>query len=235
MFSYVSAEERVPAKHRLWPIRGMIFAARGDMDGQLEKQCAQTGRPCIAPERLIRALLQQILHSIRRERLLVEELEYDVLFRWFVVLSVDGPLWDRSTVSKSRHRLLEPAIARELFEAILEQARMAGLLGNEHFSVDGTMSASWASHKRLRPKDGSGGGGGRNSGCDFGGEQRTNDTYASTTDPEVKLHKKECRGALEAGRRPAHGEPGPQWPGCRRAGDAGKWHRRTQRRDRHAQ
>jgi transposase len=193
MFSSVSPEERVSAKHPLRPIRAMIFEALAQMDGRFEKLYSRTGRPSIAPERLIRALLLQVLYSIRSERLLIEQLEYNLLFRWFVGLSVDEPVWDHSTFSKNRDRLLEADIARELFEAIVEQARIAGLLSDEHFSVDGTMIAAWASHKSFRPKDGSGGtggDGGRNNARDFRGEQRTNDTHASTTDPEAKLYKK---------------------------------------------
>lgn len=194
MFSYISPEARVPAKHPLRPIRAMISEVLVQMDKRLEKLYSQTGRPSIAPERLIRALLLQVLYSIRSERLLVEQLEYNLLFRWFVGLSVDEPVWDHSTFSKNRDRLLEADIARELFEAIVEHARMAGLLSDEHFSVDGTMIEAWASHKSFRPKDGSGGsggtGGGRNDTRDFHGEQRTNDTHASTTDPEAKLYRK---------------------------------------------
>ena len=193
MFSYVSPEERVPAKHPLRPIRAMISEALAQMDRRFEKLYSQTGRPSIAPDRLIRALLLQVLYSIRSERLLVEQLEYNLLFRWFVGLSVDEPVWDHSTFSKNRDRLLEADIARELFEAIVEQARMADLLSDEHFSVDGTMIEAWASHKSFRPKDGSGGpgaGAGRNDALDFRGEQRTNDTHASTSDPEAKLYRK---------------------------------------------
>lgn len=193
MFSYVSPETRVPAKHPLRPIRAMVAGALVQMDRKLEKLYSETGRPSIAPERLIRALLLQVLYSIRSERLLVEQLEYNLLFRWFVGLSVDEPVWDHSTFSKNRDRLLEADIARELFEAIVEQARMADLLSDEHFSVDGTMIQAWASHRSFQPKDGSGGSGGaggRNNMRDFHGEQRTNDTHASTTDPEAKLYKK---------------------------------------------
>ena len=193
MFSYVSQEERVPAKHPLRPIRAMISEALAQMDRRFEKLYSQMGRPSIAPERLIRALLLQVLYSIRSERLLVEQLEYNLLFRWFVGLSVDEPVWDHSTFSKNRDRLLEADIARELFDAIVEQARMADLLSDEHFSVDGTMIEAWASHKSFRPKDGSGGSGGsggRNDARDFRGEQRTNDTHACTSDPEAKLYRK---------------------------------------------
>ena len=193
MFSYVSPEARVPVKHPLRPIRAMISEALAQMDGRFEKLYSQTGRPSIAAERLIRGLLLQVLYSIRSERLLIEQFEYDLLFRWLVGLSVDEPVWDHSTYSKNRDRLLEADIAREFFEAIVEQERMAGLLSDEHFSVDGTMIAAWASHKSFRPNDGSGGtggDGGRNNARDFRGEQRTNDTHGSATDPETKLHEK---------------------------------------------
>ena len=193
MFSYVSPEARIPTNHPLRLIRAMVSEALVQMDRKLERLYSRTGRPSIAPERLVRALLLQVLYSIRSERLLVEQLEYNLLFRWFVGLSVDEPVWDHSTFSKNRDRLLEADIARKLFEAIVDQARMAGLLSDEHFSVDGTMIQAWASQKSFRPKDGpggSGGAGGRNETRDFHGEQRTNDTHASTTDPEAKLYKK---------------------------------------------
>ena len=193
MFSYVSPETRIPTKHPLRPIKAMVSEALAQMDRKLERLYSQTGRPSIAPERLIRALMLQVLYTIRSERLLVEQLEYNLLFRWFVGLSVDEPVWDHSTFSKNRDRLLEADIARELFEMIVEQARATGLLSDEHFSVDGTMIEAWASHKSFRPKDGSDdppGDGGRNGTRDFHGEQRTNDTHASTTDPEAKLYRK---------------------------------------------
>ena len=150
MFNHVSPEDRAPAKHPLRPIRAMFSEALAQMDRRFEKLYSQTGRPSTAPARLIQALLLQVLYSIRSERLLVEQLEYNLLFRWFVGPSVDEPVWDHSTLSKNRDRLLEADIARELFEAIVEQARMAGLLGDEHFSVDGTMIEAWASHKNSQ-------------------------------------------------------------------------------------
>ena len=172
----------------------MISEILVQMDRRLEGLYSQSGRPSIAPERLSRALLLQVLHSIRSERLLVEHLEHNLLFRWFVGLSVDEPVWDHSTFSKNRNRLLEAAMARKLFEAVVEHARMAGLLSDEHFRVDGTMTEAWGSHKSFRPKDGSDGSGvtsgGHNDTRDFHGEQRTNDTHASTTDPEAKLYSK---------------------------------------------
>jgi transposase len=197
MFSYVSPESRIPPRHPLRPIRAMVAEALVQLDRKLEKLYASSGRPSIAPERLIRALLLQVLYTIRSERLLVEQLEYNLLFRWFVGLSVDEPVWDHSTFSKNRDRLLEADIARELFKAIVEQAQVAGLLSDEHFSVDGTMIEAWASQKSFRRKDGSDdppAGAGRNAERDFHGEKRTNDTHASTTDPQCRLYKK-ARGA----------------------------------------
>jgi transposase len=193
MFSYVSPESRIPPKHPLRPIKAMISEALVQLDRKFEKLYWQTGRPSIAPERLIRALMLQVLYTIRSERLLVEQLEYNLLFRWFVGLSVDEPVWDHSTFSKNRDRLLEADVARELFQIIVEQARMTGLLSDEHFSVDGTMIDAWASQKSFRSKDGSDeppSGGGRNATRDFHGEQRLNDTHASRTDPEAKLYRK---------------------------------------------
>jgi transposase len=193
MFSYVSPESRIPPRHPLRPIRAMVAEALVQLDRKLEKLYASSGRPSIAPERLIRALLLQVLYTIRSERLLVEQLEYNLLFRWFVGLSVDEPVWDHSTFSKNRDRLLEADIARELFKAIVEQAQVAGLLSDEHFSVDGTMIEAWASQKSFRRKDGSDdppAGAGRNAERDFHGEKRTNDTHASTTDPQCRLYKK---------------------------------------------
>src|SRR5262249_41648859 len=193
LFSYISPEERIPKNHPLRPIRAIVSEALEQMDGKLEKLYSQTGRPSIAPEKLIRALLLQVLYTIRSERLLVEQLEYNLLFRWFVGLSVDEPVWDHSTFSKNRDRLLEADIARELFKAIVEQAQVAGLLSDEHFSVDGTMIEAWASQKSFRPKDGSDdppAGAGRNAERDFHGEKRTNDTHASTTDPQSRLYRK---------------------------------------------
>ena len=193
MFSYVTPEARVPAKHPLRLIRSMISEALAQMDGRFENLYSQTGRPSVAPERLIRALLLQVLYSIRSERLLIEQLEYNLLFRWFVGLSVDEPVWDHPTFSKNRERLLEADIARELFEVVVEQARMANLLSDEHFSIDSTTIAAWASHKSFRPKDGSGGpsgGGDRNEARAFRGEQRTDNTHASTTEPQAKLYRK---------------------------------------------
>jgi transposase len=193
MFSYVSPESRIPTTHPLRPIRAIVAEALAQMDRKLETLYAQNGRPSIAPERLIRALLLQVLYTIRSERMLVEQLEYNLLFRWFVGLSVDEPVWDHSTFSKNRDRLFGADIARDLFESIIAQARATDLLSDEHFSVDGTLIQAWASHRSYRPKDDSDdppGGGERNQARDFHGESRTNDTHASTTDPQAMLYRK---------------------------------------------
>jgi len=193
MFSYVSPESRIPPNHPLRPIRAIVAEALAEMDRKLETLYSPNGRPSIAPERLIRALLLQVLYSIRSERLLVEQLEYNLLFRWFVGLSVDEPVWDHSTFSKNRDRLFGADIARDLFESIVGRARVSGLLSDEHFSVDGTIIQAWASQRSFRPKDGSDDpppGGPRNGVRDYRGERRTNDTHASTTDPQAQLYRK---------------------------------------------
>lgn len=193
MFSYVSPESRIPTNHPLRPIRAIVAEALTQMDRKLESLYSQNGRPSIAPERLIRALLLQVLYTIRSERMLVEQLEYNLLFRWFVGLSVDEPVWDHSTFSKNRDRLFGADIARDLFDSIIGQADATGLLSDEHFSVDGTLIQAWASNRSYQPKDGSDdapGGGGRNQARDFHGETRSNQTHTSTTDPEAKLYKK---------------------------------------------
>ena len=196
MFSYVSPDTRIPVRHPLRPIKAIVSKALAQIDRKLERLYSSTGHPSIAPERLIRALLLQVLYTIRSERLLVEQLKYNLLFRWFVGLSVDESVWDHSTFSKNRDRFLEADIARELFENIIEQARVTGLLSDEHFSVDGTLIQAWASHRSFRPKDDSDdppGGGRRNTPRDYRGEQRSNDTHTSTTGPEAKLYKKSPR------------------------------------------
>ena len=194
MFSYVSLEARVPPNHPLRPIRSMVDEALKALSSDFCRLYADEGRPSIAPERLLRALLLQVLYSIRSERLLVEELDYNLLYRWFVGLSADEPVWERSTFSKNRDRLMAGDIGRKFFDCVLAQASAAGLTSDEHFSVDGTLIEAWASHKSFRRKDGSDDdnpdGMGRNAGRNFQGEQRTNDTHASTTDPEARMYRK---------------------------------------------
>jgi transposase len=194
MFSYISRETRVPKNHPLRPIRGMVDQALKALSRDFARLYAQEGRPSIAPERLLRALVLQVLYSIRSERLLVEELDYNLLYRWSVVLSADEPVWERSTFSKNRDRLMDGDIGRKFFDRVLSQAKAAGLTSDEHFSVDGTLIDAWASQKSFRRKDGSdddnSDGIGRNAGRNFHGEQRTNDSHESTTDPEARMYRK---------------------------------------------
>lgn len=193
MFSYVSPEKRVPKEHPLRAVRTMVDVALVKLSDRFEAAYATEGRPSIAPEKLVRALLLQIFYSIRSERLLCEQLNYNLLFRWFVGLSMDEGIWDHSTFSKNRDRLLGAEVAEGFFQHVLEQARAKGLTSDEHFSVDGTLIEAWASLKSFRPRDGSDdppSGGGRNAERDFHGEPRRNDTHASTTDPEAKLFRK---------------------------------------------
>lgn len=193
LFSYVSAESRIPKRHPLRAVRVMVDTALAQMSAQFEAAYSQVGRPSIPPEKLVRALLLQIFYSIRSERLLCEQLDYNLLFRWFVGLSIDDRVWDHSTFSKNRNRFMQANIAQSFFEQIVEQAEAAGLTSDEHFSVDGTLIEAWASLKSFKPRDGSDdppAGGGRNADRDFKGEQRKNETHASTTDPDAKLFRK---------------------------------------------
>jgi transposase len=185
LFLYGTLEERIPKEHPLRPVRAMTDAALESLSGRFEELYAQTGRPSIAPEKLLRALLLQALYSIRSERMLVEQLEYNLLFRWFVGLGMNDAAWNHATFSKNRERLLAGEIAGEFFACVVEQARALRLLSDEHFTVDGTLIEAWASHKSFRPKDGSGG-----DGEGFRGQRRRNDTHRSTTDPEARLYRK---------------------------------------------
>ena len=192
MFSYISPEQRVPKDHPLRPIREMVDEALSELSPRFDQLYARVGRPSIAPELLLRALLLQVLYMVRSERMLMEQLEYNLLFRWFVGLEMDDRVWDVTVFTKNRNRLLAGEIAESFFQAILEQAREAGLLSDEHFTVDGTLIEAWAGQKSFRPKDeeGGGSGGARSSERDFHGERRKNDTHASTTDPEARLYRK---------------------------------------------
>ncbi len=193
MFSYVSPEARIPADHPLRATREMTNRALAQLDRKFRVLYSRTGRPSVPPEQLLRALLLQVLYSIRSERMLMEQLEYNLLFRWFVGLEMDDPVWDVTVFTKNRNRLLEGEVAESFFQAVLEQAREADLLSDEHFTVDGTQIEAWAGQKSFRPKDehgGSSSGGTGGSERDFHGERRKNDTHASTTDPEARLIKK---------------------------------------------
>lgn len=192
MFSYISPEERVPKNHPLRKIRAMVEQALKEMDRQFEEMYAPTGRPSIAPEKLIRALLLQMFYTVRSERLLMEMLDYNLLFRWFVGMNTDEAVWDASTFSKNRDRLLAGDVAEELFDRVLELAAAANLMSDEHFTVDGTLIKAWASDKSFQRKgaapaapDDPG-----NPTVNFRGERRSNETHESTTDPEARLARK---------------------------------------------
>jgi transposase len=192
LFSYVSCEERVPAAHPLRAILPIVDTALAALSAEFATLYAANGRPSIPPEKLLRALLLQAFYSVRSERQLMEQLDYNLLFRWFVGLSVDDPVWDVTVFTKNRERLLEGEVAAKFLKAVLDQPRVKVLLSDEHFSVDGTLIQAWASMKSFQPKDGSGGppAPGRNGERDFRGEKRTNATHASTTDPEARLYRK---------------------------------------------
>jgi len=186
-------EERVPQDHPLRPIKKMVNRALTELSVQFTSVYSCMGRPSIPPEMLLRATLLQILYSIRSERLLIEQLEYNILFRWFVGLSMDDPVWDHSVFSKNRERLLNTDVATAFFASVRQQAEEAQLLSDEHFSVDGTLIEAWASMKSFRPKDDAvppTAGIGRNQEVDFHGQQRKNDTHESTTDPDARLYRK---------------------------------------------
>jgi len=193
MFSYISPEQRVPKDHPLRPIRKMVDEILVEMSPRFKKLYSKVGRPSIAPEKLLRALLLQILYSVRSERLLVEELDYNMLFRWFVGLSMDGEVWDATTFSKNRERLLKGDIADVFFAQVLEQAKGYGLLSDEHFTVDGTLleaAAGLKSFKKREDRDQTPPDDPGNPTVNFHGEKRSNQTHESTTDPEALLSKK---------------------------------------------
>jgi len=184
-------EQRVPKDHPLRPIQELVDSALEELSPHFERLYAKTGRPSIAPERLLRALLLQLLYSIRSERMLMEQLDYNLLFRWFVGLSMDEAVWDPTVFTKNRDRLLAGDVAAEFFDAVLAQARKKHLLSSEHFTVDGTLIEAWASHKSFRPKEGKEGGDDDgdpgNPTVSFRGEKRSNETHQSTTDPDARL------------------------------------------------
>jgi transposase len=184
MFSYVSPEQRVPRDHPLRPIRQLVDEILRDMSREFDTLYASVGRPSIPPERLLRAQLLQIFYSIRSERLLMEQLDYNILFRWFVGLTMDEPIWDATVFTKNRDRLLNQDLARTFLRRVVERA--AGYMSDEHFTVDGTLIEAWASQKSFQRTDGPPSGDARN----FHGESRTNDTHASTTDPDAKLYRR---------------------------------------------
>ncbi|HEX6010461.1 MAG TPA: IS5 family transposase [Geminicoccaceae bacterium] len=192
LFAYVDLERRVPAAHPLRVIRAVVNAALGELSGAFGQLYARLGRPSIPPEKLLRALLLQAFYSIRSERQLMERLEFDLLFRWFVGLGIEDPVWDASTFSKNRDRLLAGEVAARFLATVLARPEIKRLLSDDHFSVDGTLIQGWASMKSFRPKDDPAAPppGGRNDSRDFHGERRRNETHASTTDPAARLFRK---------------------------------------------
>ena len=183
VFSYVSLEDRVPQEHPLRFIRKLVDEIFRAMGKEFDRLYAKTGRPSIPPERLLRALLLQIFYSVRSERLLTEQLSYNLLFRWFVGMEMDEPVWNHAVFSKNRERLLNQDVARAFFASVLAQAKPH--LSDEHFTVDGTLIEAWASQKSFQKKDG-----GEGDGSQFRGDKRTNDTHESKTDPDAKLYRK---------------------------------------------
>jgi transposase len=193
MFSYLSPEERVPADHPLRKVRGMVNEALARLSPRFETLYSSIGRPSIPPEQLLRAMVLQILYSVRSERLLIEQLQYNLLFRWFVGLAMDDAVWVPTVFTKNRDRLLRGEIAEAFFVEILAQAREARLLSDEHFTVDGTLLEAWASMKSFKRRDGNAQAPPDDPGnptVDFHGEKRSNATHQSTTDPDARLYKK---------------------------------------------
>jgi transposase len=196
LFSYVDLEARVRRDHPLRTIRQLTDVALAALSGDFSALYAtRMGRPSVPPEMLLRAMLLQAFYSIRSERQLMERLEFDLLFRWFVGLGVDDPAWDHSSFTKNRDRLLAGEIAAKFLAAVLAQPRVKRLLSSDHFSVDGTLIEAWASMKSFKPKDQSGDqapppASGRNAEVDFKGHKRSNETHESTTDPEARLYRK---------------------------------------------
>jgi len=185
LFSYVSLEERVPRKHPLRLMRKFTDRVLAELSPQFEAIYAKQGRPSIPPEQLLRALLLQVLYSIRSERLLMEQLDYNLLFRWFVGLELDDKVWVPTVFTKNRDRLLKGEIAEAFLAGVVREARRRRLLSDEHFTVDGTLLEAWASQKSFQPKDGP-----PSSGGSFRGEKRSNQTHASRTDPDARLARK---------------------------------------------
>src|SRR5271170_794769 len=183
IFSYVTLEQRVPQDHPLREIRSLTDVVLRSLSAEFDQMYAASGRPSIAPEYVLRALLLQVFYSVRSERLLVEQLDYNLLFRWFVGLGMDDAVWNHAVFSKNRDRLLSSDVAQQFFAAVVGQAKR--FMSDEHFTVDGTLIQAWASQKSFRKKDGP-----DDDGTNFHGQKRSNDTHESTTDPDARLYKK---------------------------------------------
>jgi len=200
VFSYLSPEARVPHDHPLRAIRAMVDQVLAQLSRRFDRMYAAVGRPSIAPEKLLRAQLLQMLYSIRSERLLMEEMDYNLLFRWFVGLNADDEVWDATTFTKNRDRLLEADVAKEFLGLVVAQASGQGLTSDEHFTVDGTLLEAWAGTKSFQAKDGKPGPPPDDPGnptVDFHGEQRSNDTHESKTDPEAQMARKRTGQGVE--------------------------------------
>src|ERR1700678_4099469 len=187
-FSYVSHEKRVPVDHPLRAMRKMVGEILKEMAQQFAQLYSDVGRPSLAPERLLRSLLLQIFYSVRSERMLIEHLQYHLLFRWFVGMEMDEAVWNHAVYSKNRERLLNEEVAETFFQRVLERARP--FMSDEHSTVDGRLIEPWASHKSFRPKDGTGQPPGPGGDVDFKGEKRKNQTHESSTDPDARLWTK---------------------------------------------
>jgi transposase len=205
-FSYKSIEDRIPQDHPIRLLRILVDEALVKLSSKFDRLYSKTGRPSIPPEQLLRALLIQIFFSVRSERQLVEQLDYNMMFRWFVGLNLDDDIWDHSTFTKNRDRLLEGEIAEHFFKEVLAMAKEQGLVSQEHFTVDGTIMEAWASHKSFQLKEGSGdddsnapSGGGRNPDVDYKGQKRKNDTHESKSDPDARLCRKSQRTGAQLG------------------------------------
>jgi len=191
LFSYVPLEDRVPADHPLRAIRRFVDPILAQMSPRFDAMYSKIGRPSIPPEQLLKALLLQVLYTVRSERMLCEQLDYNLLFRWFVGLGMDDRVWVPTVFTKNRDRLMQGGVGDEFFSAVVEEARRRGWLSDEHFTVDGTLLEACASHKSFRPKDGTPPTDGtRNPEVDFRGEKRSNETHSSTTDPDARLARK---------------------------------------------
>lgn len=194
LFTVARLEDFVPADHPLRAIRLLVNEALEGLNSQFNDIYADTGRTSVAPEKLMRSMLLQVFFSIRSERQLCEQLRYNLLYRWFVGLAIDDPVWDHSVYSKNRDRLIEHEVIEAFFREVMKKAGVAGLLSAEHFSVDGTLVQAWASHKSFKPKSGDDdqtpSGTGRNAQADWKGKPRSNDTHESRTDPDARLYRK---------------------------------------------
>ena len=199
LFSYIAPEARVPANHPLRKIRELVRGVLGELNRSLGRLYASEGRPSIPPEQLLSALLLQVFYGIRSERQLMEQLNYNLMYRWFVGLSPDDPVWDPTTFTKNRDQLQNGEVFAKFMTKLLNHPQVKPLLSDEHFSVDGTLIEAWASHKSFRPKDGSGD---EDGGANFHGQHRKNDTHASTSDPDSRLYRKARQQPPQAQHKP---------------------------------